>query len=111
MRNKYNDNKLAEELDLIVLLNDNHLSRGIPHGALGTLIYAYTGSQNPLYAEFALADGTKKEEPLSLPEFRVLNERNEKDLSLIVAYLKKSQGKTKEKSSFVSNLKNEISNV
>lgn len=98
MKNKYNDNKLAEELDLIVLLNDKHLSHGIPLGALGTLVYAYTGAKNPLYAEFALADGTKKEETLSLPEFRVLNERNEKDLSLIVAYLKKMHEKAKEKS-------------
>ena len=89
MKNKYNDNKLAEEFDLIVLLDNNHKSRGLARGALGTLTHAYTGMQNSLYAEFACADGTKREEPLSLSDFRVLNERNEHDLSVIIAYLKK----------------------
>lgn len=93
MKNKYNDNKLAEELDLIVLLNDTHKQSGLQSGALGTLTYSYTGKQTPLYAEFALADGTKKEEPLSLTDFRVLNEKNEKDLSVIIEYLKSQKKK------------------
>jgi hypothetical protein len=96
MKNKYNDNKLAEELDLIVLTSENHRENGLPCGSLGTLTYSYTGEKNPLYAEFAFADGTRKEERLGLRDFRVLNERNEKDLSLIIAYLKKQ----KERSAF-----------
>ena len=93
MKNKYNDNKLAEELDLIVLLNDAHKQSGLPTGSLGTLTYSYTGRQNPLYAEFAFADGTKKEEPLDLSDFRVLNAKNERDLSVIIEYLKKQKKK------------------
>ena len=88
MKNKYNDNKLAEEFDLIVLTNDAHRSHGLPSGSLGTLTYSYTGESHPLYAEFAAADGTKKEERLSLRDFRVLNERSEQDLSIITRYLK-----------------------
>ena len=91
MKNKYNDNKLAEEMDLIILLDDTHKERGLPNGSLGTLTYSYTGKQNPLYAEFACADGTKKEEPLSLHDFRVLNEKDERDLSVIIAYLKREK--------------------
>ena len=87
MKDKYSDNKLAEELDLIVLTNDTHEKRGLKEGALGTLIRSYTRENEPLYAEFALADGTKREEPLALGEFRVLNEKNERDLSVIVKYL------------------------
>ncbi len=89
MRDKYNDNKLAEEFDLIVLTDNTH-HRGLSCGDLGTLTYAYTGKNHPLYAEFACADGSKKEEPLALDEFRVLNERNPADLSLIVAYMQKN---------------------
>ena len=91
MKNKYNDNKLAEEMDLIILLDDAHKERGLPNGSLGTLTYSYTGKHNPLYAEFACADGTKKEEPLSLHDFRVLNEKDERDLSVIIAYLKREK--------------------
>ncbi len=93
MKNKYNDNKLAEELDLIVLVRDNHAFNGLPCGTLGTLTYSYTGEKNPLYAEFACADGTKREEKLALKDFRVLNERNEQDLSIIIEYLKKQRKK------------------
>lgn len=99
MKNKYNDNKLAEELDLIVLVRDNHALNGLPCGSLGTLTYSYTGEQNPLYAEFAFADGTKKEERLALKDFRVLNERNERDLSIIIEYLKKQRIKESSQSS------------
>ncbi len=89
MKTKYNDNKLAEEFDLIVLTSD--LPHGLTKGDLGTLTYAYTGKERPLYAEFACADGTKKEERLALRDFRVLNERNKEDLSLIVQYMQKTQ--------------------
>ena len=84
MKNKYNDNKLAEEFDLIVLTDNSHKKSGLFCGDLGTLTYSYTGKNTPLYAEFAFADGTKKEEPLALHDFRVLNERNPADASIIV---------------------------
>ena len=90
MKNKYNDNKLAEEFDLIVLTDDTHGKHGFHCGDLGTLTYAYTGKEHPLYAQFACADGTKKEEKLALCDFRVLNERNPEDLSLIVQYMQKT---------------------
>lgn len=88
MKNKYNDNKLAEEFDLIVLTGDEHALKGLPCGSLGTLTYSYTGFDRPLYAEFAAADGSRFEEPLALEDFRVLNERNPHDLSVITGYLR-----------------------
>ena len=88
-KTKYNDNKLAEELDLIVLTSNAHAKNGFPIGSLGTLTYSYTGERNPLFAEFAIADGTKREEQLSLCDFRVLDEKNAEDLSVIVKYLRK----------------------
>ena len=87
MKTKYDDNRLAEEFDLIVLTDDSHREQGLPCDMLGTLIRAYVGKETPLYAEFAMCDGTKKEEALSLNDFRVLNERNDKDLSIIIQYL------------------------
>ncbi len=89
MKNKYNDNKLAEEFDLIVLLGDTHREHGLFSGDLGTLTYSYTGNNRPLYAEFACADGTTKEEALSLHDFRVLNERDPFDVSVITKYMQK----------------------
>lgn len=91
MRNKYNDNKLAEEFDLIVLTGDQHALKGLPKGTLGTLTYSYTGFDRPLYAEFAAADGSRFEEPLALSEFRVLNERSDYDLSIITRFLKREK--------------------
>ena len=93
MKTKYNDNKLAEEYDLIVLTNDEHAQKGLPSGSLGTITYSYTGNNRPLYAEFAAAAGPRFEEPLAIDEFRVLNERNARDLSLIVAYLAQNKRK------------------
>ena len=89
MKNKYNDNKLAEEFDLIVLTGDSHAANGLPKGTLGTLTYSYTGFDRPLYAEFAAADGSRFEEPIALDDFRVLNERSELDRSVIVRFLKR----------------------
>ena len=86
MKNKYSDNKLAEEFDVIILTDNSHKSRGLPSGSLGTLIHAYTGNENHLYAEFAVADGHSVEEQLSLSDFRVLNENNVLDLPLIARY-------------------------
>ena len=88
MKNKYNDNRLAEEFDLIVLTDDARKKRGLPNYALGVLIQSYQNSSAPLYAEFAVADGTRKQERLSLSDFRVLNERNRSDLSIIIRYLR-----------------------
>ncbi len=93
MKNKYNDNRLAEEFDLIVLTGENHAHHGLQLGQIGTLTYSYEGKDRPLYAEFACADGTKKEEPLALHDFRVLNERNPLDLSVIVQYMKMQKRK------------------
>ena len=87
MKNKYTDNRLAEEFGLIVLTNDAHLSKGLPTGSLGTLTYSYTGLGRPMYGEFELADGERVEEPLKFRDFRVLDEKNERDLSLIMTYL------------------------
>ena len=91
MKDKYNDNKLAEEFDLIVLTSDRHALNGLPRGTLGTLTYSYTGFDRPLYAEFAAADGSRFEQPLALSEFRVLNERSEQDLSIITRFLKREK--------------------
>lgn len=88
-KTKYNDNKLAEEFDLIMLVNDRHEKNGLPNGSMGTLTYSYTGMGRPLYAEFAAADGTRFEEPLAVNDFRVLNERTKSDLSLIARYMQK----------------------
>ena len=90
MRNKYNDNRLAEEFDLIVLTDDARKKRGLPNYALGVLIQSYQNANAPLYAEFAIADGTRKQERLSLSDFRVLNERNNNDLSIIIRYLRQN---------------------
>lgn len=88
-RNKYNDNKLAEEFDLIVLTDDTLAKDGLPKGSLGTLTYAYTGLNRPLYGEFALADGSRREEPLSLYGFRVLNLHSERDFPIVNDFLRK----------------------
>lgn len=89
MKDKYNDNRLAEEFDLIVLTNDVHSPQGLPLGSLGTLTYSYTGGGKPLYAQFETENGGRREEPLFLKDFRVLNVKNELDLSLVVAYLRR----------------------
>jgi hypothetical protein len=85
-KTKFNDNRLAEEFDLIVLLNDNHRKNGLQKGALGTLISSYLGKRKPLFAQFKTPNGNL-EEPLDLDDFRVLNEKNDYDLSIIVHYL------------------------
>lgn len=92
-KTKYNDNKLAEEFDLIMLVNDHHEKNGLPSGSMGTLTYSYTGMGRPLYAEFAMADGTRLEEPLAVNDFRVLNENRRHDLSLIARYMQKRRAK------------------
>ena len=86
MKNKYTDNRLAEEFDLIILTDDCLKKQGFPRGTLGTLVYSYTGKGRPLYALF---DTGKKrlEFPLSLRDFRVLNERDDKDARIILEYL------------------------
>ena len=91
MKTKYDDNRLAEEFDLIVLTETSRKKHGLPRDTLGTLIRAYTGDTAPLYAEFAMCDGTRKEEALALSDFRVLNERDEKDLSIIIKYLQQKK--------------------
>lgn len=88
MKDKYNDNRLAEEFDLIVLTASGHERHGLRVGDLGTLTYSYTGKDRPLYAEFAAADGSRVEEELSLRDFRVLDIKNPRDLPLVTAYLK-----------------------
>ena len=87
-KNKFNDNRLAEEFDLIVLLNDKHEANGLEKGALGTLLTSYLGKYKPLFAQFKTGGGCL-EEPLSLDDFRVLNEKNDEDLSIIIRHLAK----------------------
>lgn len=89
IKDKYNDNRLAEEFDLILLTDDALKDRGLPKGSLGTLIRSYTGKHRPLYAQFDTDKG-KVEEALSLSDFRVLNERNDYDISIIINYLVKT---------------------
>ena len=86
-KNKYTDNRLAEELDLVLLTNDNFMKNGLPFGSLGTLISSYTGKNNPLYILFNTDNG-KIEQAVSLRDFRVLNEKDDLDASIIVSYLK-----------------------
>lgn len=57
---KYIDNKLAEEMDLIILTTDRHRKDGLPAGSVGTLIDSYTGHEKPLYADFPSRDGIGK---------------------------------------------------
>ena len=92
IKDKYNDNRLAEEFDLIVLTDDALKGRGLPKGSLGTLIRSYTGKHHPLYAQFDTEKG-KVEEELSLSDFRVLNERSDYDISIIIDYLIKTAPK------------------
>ena len=85
-KTKFSDNRLAEEYDLIVLVNNTLLSRGFPSGTLGTLTYSYTGKRRPFYALLSRADGLRAEEPLHLHDFRVLNAENCRDRALIAEY-------------------------
>ena len=85
-KTKYSDNRLAEEFDLIVLTNNALLTRGFPSGTIGTLTYSYTGKRRPFYALLPCADGKRSETPLRLRDFRVLNENNPHDRSLIAEY-------------------------
>ena len=87
MKTKYNDNRLAEEFDLIVLTTNAHKAQGLPQGTLGTLTYSYTGARKPMYALFEKTNGEKVEQALSFYDFRVLNEREDTDLSLILRHL------------------------
>lgn len=83
---KYTDNRLAEELDLVLLTSGNFTKNGLPKGSLGTLISSYSGKHKPLYIQFDTDKG-KVEQAVSLQDFRVLNERNDFDASIIVDYL------------------------
>lgn len=85
---KYTDNKLAEEFDWIVLTDDTHAQSGLPAGSFGTLISSYSGREQNLYARFE-QDGFAQEEAIALSDFRVLDVKNDNDLPVIVAYLKK----------------------
>ncbi|MBQ8323137.1 MAG: hypothetical protein IJX91_04145 [Clostridia bacterium] len=90
MKNKFNDNRLAEEFDLIVLTDDAHADAGFPVGSLGTLTYSYTGKDRPLYAEFTSGEATR-ELAVGIDGFRVLNIKQPRDLSIVTAYLKKQR--------------------
>ena len=77
---KYSDNKLAEEFDLIILLKDKGCAK---KGSVGKLIQSYTGKHRPMFALFS-----RVEIPLYLKDFRVLNPSERKDLQILSAYLK-----------------------
>lgn len=85
-KTKFSDNRLAEEWDTIVLINNALLSSGFPRGTLGTLTYSYTGKRRPFYALLARADGVRTEAPLRLHDFRVLNVDNQRDRVLLAEY-------------------------
>ena len=85
-KTKYSDNRLAEEFDIIVLVNNSLSPRGFPSGTLGTLTYSYTGKRRPFYALLSSADGVRTETPLRLRDFRVLNVENQRDRNLIAEY-------------------------
>ena len=91
MKTKYTDNKLAEEFDLIVLINGAHKKIGLPEGSLGTLTASYEGRDIPLYADFQGEDGSHFEASVALDDFRVLDVKNSVDLSLVTQYLRKLQ--------------------
>ena len=97
-KNKYLDNRLAEEFDLIVLVNNTHRDCGLPSGSLGTLTYSYTGRGRPLYGLFTDENGEKKEQSLRLRDFRVLNEKNRRDCSLIAEYMARLQAESPQNS-------------
>lgn len=91
-KNKYTDNRLAEELDLIVLTDDKYATFGLPRGSLGTLIDAYAGKNKPLYAQFETENG-RVEQALSLRDFRVLNENDRLDAGILLKHLAKASAK------------------
>ena len=84
---KFVDNKLAEEMDLIVLTTNALRPCGLPCGSVGTLVYGYTRRDKPLYGAF-LRGKRRLEAALGLKDFRVLNPDNALDLPIIAAYLK-----------------------
>ena len=86
-KNKYCDNRLAEEFDIIVLTNNDYKPNGFPSGSLGTLTRSYTGRDRPLYGLLINQAGTRKEQALKLHDFRVLNEGKSHDCSLIAGYM------------------------
>lgn len=86
-KTKFFDNRLAEEADMIVLTNNSHRDCGFPSGSLGQLTYSYTGRGRPLYGLLIDEDGKRREQALRLRDFRVLNEDNRRDRSLIAAYM------------------------
>ncbi len=89
-KTKFSDNRLAEEFDLIVLVNNTHKNCGLPSGTTGRLTYSYTGRGRPLYGLFLTADGVRREEALRLRDFRVLNAEKRKDFFLIAEHFKRA---------------------
>ena len=82
---KYIDNKLAEEMDLIVLTTDTHEKQGLPKGSVGTLIDSYTGHDKPLYGD--VRKGKKHlETALGRHDFRVPDPYSPRDIGIIAAY-------------------------
>lgn len=91
MKSKYTDNKLAEEFDLVILVNDEHKKIGLPEGSLGTLIASYERTDKPLYVDFQDDGGAHFQAPVALADFRVLDVKNSVDLSLVTKYLRRLQ--------------------
>ena len=92
IKTKHADNKLAEESDVIVLLTGVLNNQGIPKGSLGVLTRSYTGGARPLYADFRVGE-THKEAPISLTDFRVLNENERRDRFLLFKYFSRLKHK------------------
>ena len=91
---KYSDNRLAEELDLIVLTTNRYKESGFQRGTVGTLIYSYTGLRRPMYGEFKSAN-KRTELSLRLRDFRVLNPFSQKDIRHLSNHLKNQQSNRK----------------
>ncbi len=50
---KYQDNKLVEEMDDIILLNDNYIEQGLKAGYIGTVMDNYIEKYGCVIADFS----------------------------------------------------------
>ena len=79
MKNKFNDNRLAEPSDCIVLKKST-TNLQVPKGSVGVLTKDYTGRGREMQGYFFGKDGKGYFISLHLNDFRVLNEDKMKDI-------------------------------
>lgn len=89
---KYIDNMLAEEMDLIVLTTDAHRKEGLPAGSVGRLIQSYTRHDKPLYGDFNVGD-RHLEAALGLKDFRVLDVKKDRDCAIVAGWLARKKAR------------------